>query len=155
ALLPIHADVSIPGLGVAREDLAKRNEPAGVLGPALDDRKLGQVDVVPGLNYLLAWTQANDLSRDAAQPRQYVNHLELVTKAFVVLGFDDFGDSLGYFLKVFDSQGLGHSPLRAENIDGQRVWRAAHFLKQQGGTVGFADPVGDLADFQDRIDFGA
>src|SRR5438552_1715414 len=95
-LLAIHAYVSIAGLRVAGENLAKSDESPGVLRPALDDRKLRQVHLVGGLNHFLTRTRSDHLGWNATEPGQNEPHLQLLEKTFRHFGFDDFSDAQGH-----------------------------------------------------------
>ena len=46
-LQPVHADISDFGNGVHCADHGKRNEPAPIGGPALEDGNAGQVNLLP------------------------------------------------------------------------------------------------------------
>src|SRR5262249_38390549 len=55
---------------------------------------------------------------------------------------------------MLDAERLGHAPFGAEHVDGQGKAGAFDIFEQQRRAAGFAGAVGDLADFENGIDFG-
>ena len=47
-----------------------------------------------------------------------------------------------------------HAPLAAQHVDQQRNARALRLFEEQRRAAGALDAIGDLRDFQHRIDFG-
>ena len=71
-------------------------------------------------------------------------------------GLDQFGDAVGDFGKVGDSQGAAHAGAAAKGVDQQGQIGATDVFEEQGFAAigGFHDAVGDFSDFEVRIDRG-
>ena len=57
-------------------------------------------------------------------------------------------------VEPLDAERLGHPPLGAEHVDGQRHRRAADVLEQQRRAAGAHDALDDLGDLEVRVDLG-
>src|SRR5262245_65636210 len=65
----VHATVALVGIRIAREYQRQRDEPASILGPALQNRVIEKREAVV-LDDFLARTFAHDLRKEGAHLRQ-------------------------------------------------------------------------------------
>ena len=130
----------------------------------MQDRKIKQIESLAE-NHLFARRilGRNCLGEKLADFRQHGQHLELLEEALRRLDLHEGANPSGNVIQRIDLEGQLHAPLAAELVHqhaGSAI--ALHILEEQRRTTrrptalaGFRNPVGDLSDLQDRINFFA
>ena len=158
----VHADVPFAGGGVAGDDAGQGDEAAAILRPRLQDGQLEKVDLVAGVDDLLAGGIAggDDPGEEAADLRQHRQHLQLVHHAGGGLGVEQGADAVGDTVERIDVEGELHAGLGAELIhEDTGAGMTFDVLEEQGGSAGpgraaaeLGGAVGDLGHLEDRVD---
>ncbi len=79
----VHADVALAGARVAGVDAGQGDEAAAVVGPALEDGKVVEVEVVAANDFLAGGVfGADGFGKGAGERAQLRQHFELVEEAF-------------------------------------------------------------------------
>ncbi len=152
----IHADVPNAALWILRDDHRQRDVRPAVLRPALDDRELPQVHLVPAPDDLLRRRRPSFHARrelgHLEQPRQ---HAELGDESLRHLHLQQLGDAVADLVEPFDAERHRHPPHRPEEIDCHRERRAGaveqrHVLEEERGSSArlLHGAVGDLAELE-------
>ena len=112
----------------------------------------------------LARAGGNRLGKELSHLGQHGQHLYFVEKALRRLHVHELADAVGDFVERIHFERHLHAARRAELVDENRKAAALHVFEQQrrSATCGagalardaLRHPVGDLGDFQHRIDFG-
>jgi hypothetical protein len=153
-LHPIHADVALAGARVAGDDAGEGDEAAAVVGPALEDGKVVEVEVVAANDFLAGGVfGADGFGEGAGEFAELREHFELVEEAFGGFEVEQAGDAVGDVVEIINAESQGHAPLAAELVDEDLVaGMALYVFEEERGAAGFGDAVGDLGDFQLRGD---
>ncbi len=159
-LHPVHAHVALPGLRVLREHQRKRDESTAILRPALQYRKIQQVDVASLPHNLLARPILHALWEKRSQFRQLWQHLQLVEQALRRLHVHEPANPRRHVIQLIYLESQFHPPLASKRVDQQLIPRPLRFLKQQCHPARISlrsrlrlRPLHNFHDFQHRIDF--
>ena len=112
----VHTDVSFAGFGVARDHAGQRNKPARVFGPALQDGKIKQREII-ALDDFLARARGHGLGKELPHFSQHGKHLYFVQKTLRRFHVHESPDAVGHLIKRVHFQGQVHAASGAELID--------------------------------------
>ena len=151
-LHPVHADISLSGGQTFGDDERQGDEPAGILGPAVKDRQVKEIDVVALENNLLAGRNL-DAGFSGKEPRYGKSGRQHSQHVPQILGrrhLNDFPDPVPEVFQVFDPKGQTDPLLAAEQIGGDWKRRVLHILEKQGFSTqrAFGFGIGQFADLQ-------
>src|SRR6516164_1980290 len=127
----VHAHISLAGLRILRKHEWKGDESSAILGPALQYRKVQQVDVVSLPHNLLAGSLLHTFRKERPQLRQLRQHLDLVEQALRRLHIHKSADSCRHVIKLFHLKGKRHPSHAAKCIDQERIAGTLRLFKQQ------------------------
>src|SRR6202795_844950 len=158
----VHADVAFAGFRVAGDHAGKRYKAAGILGPALENRKVEERKVVAP-DYFLAGAAGDSLRKKLAHLGEHGKHFDFVEEALREFDIHEGSNAFGDFFQRVDIKGEPHPASGAELVDKElRAGMPLHVLKEQGGAArsvfggaALANAVSDLGAFQDRVRFAA
>src|SRR5580704_3493531 len=112
----VHADVALPGSGVARDDAWQRDKTARILGPALQDRKIEKREAIATDDFL-AGSGLDGLREELAHLGEHGEHFDFVEKALRGFNVHEGADAVGDFVERVDVEGETHATLGAELVD--------------------------------------
>ena len=112
----VHADVALAGLGVAGDHAGQSDEAAGILGPALQDGKIEQREIV-ALDDFLAGAGGDGLGKELAHLRQHGKHFHFVEKTLRGLHVHEGADAVGNLIEGVDLERKVHAAGGAELVD--------------------------------------
>ena len=147
-LEPIHADVALAGVRIVREHQRQGDVAAAIVGPALQDRQLRELEVLTTV-HLLARRGGDQPRSGRGNAAELVQRLELAAEALGWPGERQGQQVLDLRAQVFpavNAQGPRRPPIGAEGIHHDRHGATLHVAEQQGRAVQLAHPVGDLGD---------
>src|SRR5262249_50268125 len=150
----VHADVGLLRRRVAGDHERHRDERAGVLRPARQDRQLREVHGVTRLDDFLARPRAHRLRKHRRELRDLRDRFQLREKPFGRLRIEEELEALLPRLIGRDLERLEHPAPRSEEVDCHRHRGAGHVLEEEGRAAGLHTPVRDLGDLQLRRHFG-
>ncbi len=148
----IDADVALPCFRIARKNQRPGDETPRILRPALQDGKFKQREIFAA-NDFLARAGLHGLRKKRTEFGELRQHFDFVEQALRRLHVEKTADARRHFVNVRDFEREIHAALAAQHVDEQRNARALRFFKQQGRAAGARHAIGDLRDFEDRIDF--
>ena len=150
-----------PDLGSRVVTQGKSDKPPGIFGPALQDGKIEQRELV-ALDDFFAGSGRHRAREKLSGFRQQRKHLELVEKTLGRFHIHEHADAAGDFVEGIDAERELHAGVGTELIDEElRTGMAFEVLEEQCGaaasTFGIAtlgDAVSDFSNLKDRVGFG-
>ena len=112
----VHADVALAGLGVAGDHARQGDEAARILGPALQDGKIEQREIV-ALDDFLAGAGGDGLGKELPHFRQHGEHFYFVEKTLRRLHIHESADAVGDLVEGIDLKRQIHAAGGAELVD--------------------------------------
>src|SRR5260370_19804197 len=149
----IHSYVSLPRLWIARKDQLERYEPAAILRPAFQNRKVEQVHVVPVTPHFLAVSGLHRLREKRAQLRQLRQHLDLVEQSPWRLHIQKSSNPRRHLIESSHLKRQAHPPHAPKSVHQQRHPRSPRFFKQQRRTLCASHSLRELGYLQNRLHF--
>ncbi len=134
-LHPVHADVGLAARRIPRDDERHRHEWSGVLRPARQHRKRGEIHRVAGQHDLLARRGSNGLREHRRELRDPGDRLQLPEDPLRRLGVQEEVEALVPLLPARDLEGPEHPPARRERVDHDRDLGALHVLEEKRRTA--------------------
>ncbi len=158
-LQAIHAHIALPCHRIARDDLRQRDVRAAIVRPAFEDRQNIQRGILGDHDFLAGRAARHARPKpDAAQHAEHLaaalDHLAHALRQFRI---DQPRQVVPQVFEIVHAQRQRHPPRRAEGVDQHRHGAAFDVFKQQRLILvgrAFADPIGDLGDFQVGADRG-
>ncbi len=149
----VHANVALAGVGVVGENEGEGDEGATVFGPAGEDGKFGEVDVVTLEDDFLAEGVFDWFGRSVFEFEEFREGFEGFGGAVGDFWFEEGGDAFGVLFVVITREGERHAFAGAHSIDcngvgvgvgalGPRNRINARVIEDGGLGVGGSESVG-------------
>ena len=162
----VHSDIALTGFWIARYDARERDEAAGVFGPALQDGKFVEGEIVTADDFF-ARSAGNYFRKELPHLCKHGQHLYFVEEALRGFYVDELADAVGDFVEFVDFEREIHAARGAELVDEDLcAGMAFNVLEKQRWAAGrgrpasvivarhLGDAVSDLGDLENGIDFG-
>ena len=152
----VHAQVPYAALRVVGYHKGQGDVPARVQGPALEDGKPEEVDLVSLQHHLLARTATHDPRLVRRQFLELPQGPQLLAQA-LRRGLHQAKEALhalGQLVQPLGPQGPGHAALGAEDVDEDGNIVALDVLEEEGRATALDHPVAYLRDLQVPANWG-
>ena len=160
--LPVHAGgavvenlhavasaVALAGVGIVRKHHRQRDEPAAVLRPAIQDRKVVEREIVAA-DHVLARPGRNDLRKERASSASFGSIFSLPMQAFRHAHLEEFRDAPGDLIGRRLRARSPFARVLAKALISTGMSEPFGFLEQQRGAAGLHAAVGELGDLEMR-----
>lgn len=117
----VHANVAFASVGIVGEDEGEGDEGATVFGPAGEDWKFCQVDIVAGEDDFLAECVFDRFGGSVFEFEKFGKGFESFGGAVGDFWFEEGGDAFGVLFIIVAGKGEGHPFAGAHGIDGNGI----------------------------------
>src|ERR1700676_4674763 len=112
----VHAYVALAGFWIARKYAGQSNEPSGIFGPALQDGKIEQREIV-ALDHFFTGAGRDGFRKELAYLAEHGEHFYFVEKALRRLHVHESADAFGDFVQIIAFERESHTSGRTELVD--------------------------------------